>query len=149
VSPFVELAEKLGSFYVQLRNGRIQQVEMIYTGRIAKMDVKPITTAGIKGILSKIIQDPAHMVNAPLIAKERGIKVLETKVNQDHDAPGVVTMRITTDVGTGSVSGTVLSNGDKRIIAVDEYKIDLIPEGFVLMNFHKDQPGIVGKLGSI
>lgn len=149
VSPFVELAEKLGSFYVQLRNGRINQIEMIYTGRIGKRDVKPITTAGLKGILTGIIQDTANMVNASFIAKERGIKVWETKINQDQDAPGVVTMRVTTDRGTGSVSGTVLGESDKRIIAVDEYKIDLIPEGLVLMNFHKDQPGIVGKLGSI
>ena len=58
-------------------------------------------------------------------------------------------MRVITDKGSGFVSGTVIGEDDKRIIAVDEYKIDLIPEGLVLMNFHKDQPGIAGNLGSI
>lgn len=149
VHPFVELAEKLGSFYVQLRNGRIRQIEMIYTGRIAKKDVKPITTSALKGVLSVMLHDAANMVNAPLIAKERGIRVLETKVNHDQDAPGIVTMKVTTDKGIGSVSGTVTGELDKRIIAVDEYKIDIIPEGRVILNFHTDQPGIVGKLGSI
>ncbi|WP_422443994.1 phosphoglycerate dehydrogenase [Thermoanaerobacterium sp. DL9XJH110] len=149
IKPFIDLAEKMGSFYTQLRNGRIREVEMIYTGKIEKMDVKLVTTAGIKGILSNILQTQANLVNAPLIAKERGIKIIEKKIRQEQDAPGVVTMKVTTDKGEGLVSGTVTGNNEERIIAVDDYKIDLIPSGYVLITFHKDRPGIVGKVGTL
>lgn len=146
---FVELAEKMGAFYTQLRNGRIKEVEMIYTGKIERLDVKLVTTAGIRGILSNILQTPANFVNAPFLARERGIKIIEKKIKQDQDAPGVVTMKITTDKGIGWVSGTVQEKDDMRIISVDGYKIDLIPRGNVLVTFHKDRPGIVGKVGTL
>jgi len=67
----------------------------------------------------------------------------------DQDAPGTVTMKITTDKGVGSITGTVFGNDEQRIVAVDEYKIDLIPEGYALMSFHRDRPGIVGKVGTL
>lgn len=148
IKPFVELAEKMGSFYTQLKNGRISEVEIIYTGKIERADVKPITTAAIKGILSNILQYPANIVNAQFLAKERGIKIAEKKVSKEQDAPGVVTMKVATDKGIGSISGTVI-NGDKRIIAVDEYSIDLVPEGYVLISTHRDRPGIVGEVGTL
>lgn len=146
---FVELAEKMGSFYTQLRNGRISEVEMIYTGKLKELDVKLITTAGIKGILSNILQFPANLVNASLIAQERGIKIKESKISNSDYEQGTVTIKVTTDQGVGSVKGTVFGKDDKRIIAVDDYKIDLIPEGNVLITFHRDMPGIVGKVGSL
>jgi len=149
IRPFVDLAEKMGSLYTQLRNGRISEVEMIYTGKIEKMDVKLVTTAGIKGVLSNILQAPANLVNAPLLARERGIKIIEKKINQGQDAPGMVTMKVATDKGVGSVTGTVQAGADERIVAVDEYKIDLIPRGNILLTFHRDKPGIVGKVGTL
>ena len=149
IKPFMELAEKMGSIYTQLKNGRISEVEMIYSGKIAKYEVKPITTAGIKGILTNVLQYPATIVNAYFLAKERGINIIEKKESMDQDAPGTVTMKITTDKGVGSITGTVFGNDEQRIVAVDEYKIDLIPEGYALMSFHRDRPGIVGKVGTL
>jgi len=149
IKPYMELAEKMGSIFTQLKNGRISEVEMIYSGKIAKFDVKPITTAGIKGILTNILQFPANIVNAYFLAKERGIKIVEKTVSKEQDAPGTVTMKITSDKGVGSITGTVFGNDEQRIVAVDEYKIDLIPEGYALMSFHRDRPGIVGKVGTL
>ncbi|MCG1012913.1 phosphoglycerate dehydrogenase [Tepidanaerobacter sp. GT38] len=149
IKPFMELAEKMGSIYTQLKNGRISEVEMIYSGKVGKFDVRPITTAGIKGILTNILQIPANVVNAYFLAKERGIKIIEKKVSKDQDAPGTVILKITTDKGVGSITGTVFGKDEQRIVAVDEYKIDLIPEGFALMSFHRDRPGIVGEVGTL
>ncbi|NLZ53138.1 MAG: phosphoglycerate dehydrogenase [Thermoanaerobacteraceae bacterium] len=149
IKPFMELAEKMGSTYTQLKNGRISEVEMIYSGKIARFDVKPITTAGIKGILTNILQFPANVVNAYLLAKERGIKIIEKKVSKDLDAPGTVELKITTDKGFGSITGTVFGKDEQRIVAVDGYKIDLIPDGYALMSFHRDRPGIVGEVGTL
>ncbi|NLU11407.1 MAG: phosphoglycerate dehydrogenase [Tepidanaerobacter acetatoxydans] len=149
IKPFIELAEKMGSLYTQLKNGRISEVEMIYTGKITRFDVKPITTAGIKGILTNILEIPANLVNAYFLAKERGIKIIEKKISKDQDAPGTVILKITTDKGVGSVSGTVFEKNEQRIIAVDDYKIDLIPKGYALMSFHRDRPGIVGEVGNL
>lgn len=149
IKPFMELAEKMGSVYTQLKNGRISEVEMIYSGKVAQFDVKPITTAGIKGILTNVLQTPANIVNAYYLAKERGIKIIEKKVSKDQDAPGTVQMKITADKGVGSITGAVFGKDEQRIIAVDEYKIDLIPEGYALMSFHRDRPGIVGQVGTL
>lgn len=149
IKPFMELAEKMGSTYTQLKNGRISEVEMIYYGKVARFDVKPITTAGIKGILTNVLQFPANVVNAYFLAKERGIKIIEKKVSKDQDAPGTVKLKITTDKGIGSITGTVFGKDEQRIVAVDGYKIDLIPEGYALMSFHRDRPGIVGEVGTL
>jgi D-3-phosphoglycerate dehydrogenase len=148
IKPYVELAEKMGSFYVQLKNGRVSEVEMIYEGNLERMNVKPVTTAGIKGILSNILQFPANLVNAPYIARERGIKVAEKKICRDGEVADQVTLKVVTDKGEGYVTGTVLGTGEARIIAVDGYKIDLIPDGNILVTFHQDRPGIVGKVGN-
>ncbi|MGI6485800.1 MAG: phosphoglycerate dehydrogenase [Tepidanaerobacteraceae bacterium] len=149
VKPYIFLAEKMGDMYSQMKNGRIRELEMVYTGKAGKLNVKPITTAGIKGLLSNILQYPANMVNASLIAKERGIKIIEKKINTDQDAPGTIVMRVITDKGTGSITGTVMAKDDVRITAIDEYNLSLIPSGFVLITLHKDRPGIVGKVGSL
>lgn len=149
VKPYIFLAEKMGDMYSQMRNGRISEVEMIYTGKAEKLDIKPITTAGIKGLLSNFLQYPANMVNAPLIARERGIRIIEKKISSDPDVIGSITMKVISDKGTGSISGTVIGKEDARITAIDEYNIDLTPSGFVLITFHRDMPGIVGKVGTL
>ncbi|KXG78025.1 D-3-phosphoglycerate dehydrogenase [Fervidicola ferrireducens] len=149
ILPYIRLAEKMGCLYTQLKNGRIQEVEMIYGGRLANMDVKLVTTAGIKGLLSNILQVPANLINAPIIARDRGIKITEKKIKEDEDAPGTVTMRVTTDKEVGTISGCVFEKDSPRITGIDDYKIDLIPEGYVLITNHKDKPGIVGKVGTI
>lgn len=149
IKPFIELAEKMGSLYTQLKNGRISEVEMIYSGKVTKFDVKPITVAAIKGILTNMLEFPPNLVNAYLLAKERGIKISEKKVSEDQDAPGTITLQVTTDKGKSGISGTVFEKDEIRITAIDDYKIDLIPRGYALMSFHKDRPGIVGQVGSL
>ena len=104
IKPYIELAEKMGSLYTQLKNGRISEVEITYTGKVGRFDIKPITTSAIKGILTNVLQFPANSVNAYFLAKERGIKIIEKKVSKEQDAPGNVTMKITSDKGTGSIS---------------------------------------------
>jgi len=149
IQPYMTLAEKMGNFYIQLKNGRVSEVEMIYSGKIERMDVKLVTMSAIKGMLSRILQHPANLVNAGLLAKERGIKIVEKKISEDKDAPGQITMRVTTDKGMGSITGTVFSKDEIRITAVDGYKIDLIPEGYILLSYHQDAPGVVGKVGTL
>lgn len=149
ILPHIKLAEKMGCLYTQLKNGRLLEVEMTYGGRLANMDVKLITTAGIKGLLSHILQSPANLINAPIIARDRGIKITERKIREDGDAPGTVTMKVRTDRETGTISGCVFEKDNPRITGIDDYKIDLIPEGYVLITNHRDKPGIVGKVGTI
>jgi len=149
IQPYMTLAEKMGDFYIQLKNGRVSEVEMIYSGKIEGMDVKLVTMSAIKGMLSRILQHPANLVNAGLLAKERGIKIVEKKISENKDAPGQVIMKVTTDRGIGSITGTVFSKDDIRITAVDEYKIDIIPEGNILLSYHQDTPGVVGKVGTL
>ena len=114
IKPYIELAEKMGSLYTQLKNGRISEVEITYTGKVGRFDIKPITTSAIKGILTNVLQFPANSVNAYFLAKERGIKIIEKKVSKEQDAPGNVTMKITSDKGTRYFRNSHRKN-DQRI----------------------------------
>lgn len=149
IKPYIKLSEKLGLLYTQLKNGRIKEIELTFQGRIEKFDVNPITTSCIKGILSNILQYPANSVNAPIIARERGIKIIQKKISKDQDAPGVITMKVTSDKEISTIAGTIANEDEPRVISIDGYKIDLLPEGNVLITFHSDRPGIVGKVGTI
>ncbi len=149
IKPYMVLAEKMGKFYVQFKNGRINEIEMIYNGEISRFETKIITISALKGILSVFLQESINIVNAPVIAKERGIRIKETKSPEIENYNNLVTLKVKTDKTTGSVSGTIFAKNDPRIVKIDDFYIDLVPEGYVLLTSHRDQPGVVGRVGTI
>lgn len=149
LSPYVMLSEKLGRFYSQFRNGRVHKVEMVFKGKIADTKTSILTSAALKGLLNVILQEPVNLVNAQVVAKERNIKIIETKSSDVEDYGNLLILKVYTDKGEGEVGGTVFGNNDQRIVQIDEYKIDLIPEGNIILISHTDKPGMIGKVGSI
>jgi D-3-phosphoglycerate dehydrogenase len=151
LAPYTELAEKMGRFAIQTAGGRLSSVECIYGGDLAAYagSMKFVTRLALKGLLDPILQQPVNIVNAEFIAKERGITVSETVTQEASGFKNLVTIRIKTDKGEESVSGTVFFKGRSRIVAVGGYTMDLIPEGFVIVSRHLDKPGVIGRASTI
>jgi len=147
VRPYLVLAEKLGRFQGQLATGRIDEVNVEYAGVVAELDVAPITIAVLKGLLEPA-SDRVNMVNAPLIAQERGIKVIESKASRPTDFASGITVRL-----RGSeerlIAGAVFHGGQPRIVRIDGFMLEAIPEGPTLFLQNQDEPGVVGTVGRL
>lgn len=149
VRPFLDLAEKMGKFQAQMLNGRIKRVEVIYGGEVAKYELSPITTMLVKGILDPILQENVNFVNANIVARDRGIEVVQTSQDIDQNYNNIVTVKVVTDQGIRTLSGTLFLGNDPRIVSIDGYRIDAIPTGHMLVVPHLDKPGLIGKVGTV
>ncbi len=151
LQPYAQLAEKMGRFVTQIAGGRLSSVECIYGGDLSQYagSMKFVTRLALKGLLDPILQQPVNIVNADYIAKERGIAVSETVTQESSGFKNLITIRIRTDKGEESVSGSVFLKGRSRIVSVGSYTMDMIPEGHVLVSKHLDQPGVIGRAATI
>lgn len=149
IEPYLYIGEKIGSLQAQLCEGGIQQINIMFSGEVAEMDTKPITLAVLKGLLSVFIETGLNMVNAPIIAKERGITVLDTKSSETHDFASLISVEVITDKVSKVIQGALFGKKDARIVRVDEYHIEACPEGNMLVFSNIDAPGVIGKIGTI
>ncbi|MEE9608119.1 MAG: phosphoglycerate dehydrogenase [Myxococcota bacterium] len=145
--PYLVLGEKLGRFQGQLCPGSIDQIEIEYSGEAAEFDVTPITVTVLKGLLESVT-DRVNMVNAPTIAQERGIRVIESKSNRTIDFTSAISTRV---VGCLDrlVVGAIFHGGQPRIVRIDDFMLEAIPEGPTLLLHNHDQPGVVGAVGNV
>ena len=145
LKPFGELAERLGSLYVQLVGGRVADLELDFEGEVGERDVALLTAAAIRGLLAPFTEERINTVNARLLASGRGIKLSERRSPKpDSSYPSLVSLR----VGGFEVAGTVLF-GAPRVIRIEAFRVDLVPEGRFLVSRHADRPGVVGRFGTI
>ncbi len=149
IKPYLSLAEKLGLFVAQLLEGQLMQVDIHYSGQAAEIDTTPISIAVLKGLLTPILAEHVNFVNASVLAKERGIKVTESKSSTAAHYANLVQVDIRTDKKTSRVGGTVISREDTRIVMIDSYDVEAVPDGYLLLISNKDVPGIVGQIGML
>jgi D-3-phosphoglycerate dehydrogenase / 2-oxoglutarate reductase len=151
LQPYAQLAEKMGRFVTQIAGGRLASVECIYGGELSAYagSMKYVTRLALKGLLDPILQQPVNLVNADFIARERGISVSETVTQESSGFKNLITIRIKTDKGEETVSGSVFFKGRSRIVAVGGYTMDMIPEGYVIVSKHLDKPGVIGRASTI
>jgi D-3-phosphoglycerate dehydrogenase / 2-oxoglutarate reductase len=142
--PFMLLAEKLGRLYTQLTEGQIGPIELTVGGDAAAHETAPITTAVLKGILEATSDQKVNGVNAGVLAKARGLSVTEKRV---YDIPTYESL-VTLQVADTLVAGTV-EYGEPRIVQMNRYRVDLPASGIWLLARHRDQPGMIGKVGSL
>ena len=147
VGPYLGLGEKLGAFQGQLAQGRVDVVEVEYSGEVAELKVAPITIAVLKGILSPV-RESVNLVNASHVAQELGIKVIESKVARSKDFASAVTVKVT-GVVDRLVAGAVFHGDQPRIVRIDDFMLEAIPEGQTLLIHNHDQSGVVGHVGTI
>ncbi len=144
--PYVELAEKVGSFQGQLVEGHVTEVHIDYSGEVIEHNTAIVSIALQKGLIEPFLGETVSYVNAPLIARERGIKVLETKSSAVEDFTNLISVNVKTDRGEKRVAGTIFGTKDGRIVRIDNYHVDVVPSGYMLVISNQDKPGVIGAL---
>jgi len=148
LQPYLNLAEKLGSFAAQVFEGAITGVTIEYMGDASELNTAPVTIAALKGLLTPILEETVNFVNAPFIAKERGIEVKETKSAGAGDYQSMLAIRIKAKDKERYFAGTLFSKKDPRIVQIDNFAVEIMPEGIMLFIYNVDKPGVIGNLGS-
>jgi len=148
IRPYLDLAEKLGTFQAQLLAGAIQEVTLEYSGEILNHNVAPITVSLIKGLLDPILTETVNYINAPVLAKERGIRIIEVKSSETKDYTNLIALTVRTSKETSRTSGAVFGKNDPRIVRINEFSVEIAPEGYMLAVSNEDQPGVIGNLGT-
>lgn len=149
IEPYIKLSENLGKFLSQIISGGIKAIEIEVFGQIANYNLTPLTLAALNGVLRHVLDIDVNMVNAAVLAKERGILVKETKSTVSHDYTNLVVLTIRTEKGDSTISGNLLARSYPRIVNLDGMTLDIVPAGKMLVIRNIDQPGVIGRLGTV
>ncbi|MEV5032052.1 phosphoglycerate dehydrogenase [Sphingobium sp. LMC3-1-1.1] len=147
LKPYMALAEELGSLVGQLEGDRIQSVAVEVEGHAAELNQKPITAAVLAGLM-RVYSDTVNMVNAPFLAKERGLDVREVRHDREGDYQTLVRVTVKTENGDKSVAGTLFGNAQARLVELFGIKVEADLAGHMLYIVNQDAPGFIGRLGS-
>jgi D-3-phosphoglycerate dehydrogenase len=148
LTPFVRLAEQLGSFAGQLTETGLKGIRLEYSGDVAEMNTRALTAAALAGVLRPLLQT-VNMVSAPIMARERGIAVEEVRREQEGAYENYVRLTVTTDRQERSVAGTVFSNGRPRLIQIKGINMEAVLGPHMLYITNQDKPGFIGRLGTL
>ncbi|BDT14239.1 D-3-phosphoglycerate dehydrogenase [Limnospira platensis NIES-39] len=149
LKPYLQLAETLGNLVSQLVGGRVDFLDIRLQGDLANRDSKPVVVAALKGLLSQALRERVNYVNATIEAKERGIRVIETRDASVCDYTGSLHLEAKGSLGTHSVTGALLGDREIRVTNIDDFPINVPPTRYMLFTLHRDMPGIIGKIGSL
>ncbi|MEX0860817.1 MAG: phosphoglycerate dehydrogenase, partial [Cucumibacter sp.] len=147
LTPFVKLAEQLGSFAGQLTETAISDVRIEYEGAVAELNTRPLTAAAIAGLLKPLLAD-VNMVSAPVIARERGMQIETVNREQQGAYESYIRLTVTTENGPRGVAGTVFSDGKPRLIQVKGINMEAGLGASMLYVTNADKPGFIGRLGT-
>jgi len=148
VGPYVKLGEMLGSMHMQISKGSVEEVNIEYNGELAELNTSPITVAFLKGLFTPILQEKVNYVNAPMIAKERGIKVIESKSEDADDFINVLSIKVKTSEAENVLVGTVFGKNEPRLVRLNSFRLEFLPMGAMLLVQNYDKPGTIGALGT-
>jgi D-3-phosphoglycerate dehydrogenase len=149
LSPYLRLAEGLGNFAAQVFGKGLTGIKLEYGGDAVDLKHEPVTIAAIKGVLDPILQETVNFVNAPFIAKERGIETKVTTSSEAGDYHSILTLTLLDKEKTMSFSGTLYGRKEPRIISVDNFPVEILPEGDILVVYNNDKPGVIGGIGTL
>ncbi|MEF8850921.1 MAG: phosphoglycerate dehydrogenase [Haloarculaceae archaeon] len=148
IRPYLDLAETAGTIAVQLFDGRVSEIEVVYAGEIADEDVELVTASALQGVFEPLV-GAVNTVNATGIAESRGVDVTESKTRQSEDFRSLVTVRVSDGANEIAVSGTQFGDGESRIVRIDGYRVDAVPSGHMLVARNEDVPGVIGFIGTV
>jgi D-3-phosphoglycerate dehydrogenase len=147
--PYLTLGEKLGSLQVQMLATVPKEVHIEYGGDVTQYDVSPLTLAVLKGILTPVMESSVNYVNAPVVARERGIKVVESKSSRASDFASSITVKVKTKDRELEVEGAIFGSNNPRIVKINHFYLEAVPEGYILILHNRDVPGVVGAVGTL
>lgn len=150
LKPYMTLMEKLGKFHGQLADGAVSAVEVVYSGDIIEENTTPLIPALLQGLLSPILgSGQVNSVNARFIAEQRGIGIKEIKSTEVSGYASLITVTVQTEQGRHEIAGALFGKDTPRITRVDDFWVEMAPEGLFIVSYHEDTPGIVGSVGQI
>jgi len=147
--PYITLAEKMGAIASQIYEGSISEITLEFRGEAADINTEPVTIAAIEGILNPILEESVNFVNAPFIAKERGIEVKETRSEGSGDYQSMLVMRVKANGSEHEIAGTLYGKKEPRIVRIDNFPVEIIPDGIMLYIQNNDKPGVIGSIGTL
>jgi len=147
--PYTELASRMGQILSAITPGAVERVEATYRGAISELNVQPVTTYLLVGLLRPFLDQPVNVINAPVLARERGIEVRQVTSEKVRNFANVLEVTVQTERRRRTCSGTIFGNRYPRVIEIDGFRMELKPEGHVVILVNEDQPGVVGQYGSI
>ena len=148
VGPYLTLAEQMGTLQAQIIQGAPTEVGVDYYGDFKGIDLSPITTALLKGLLTPMVRDVVNFVNAHVLANERGIKVSETTSGAHDEYAYLITVKVVTTEGESVVSGTVYGKNKTRIVRINTFRLEMEPLGHMALINNLDVPGSIGEIGT-
>ncbi len=147
--PYLALAERMGSLQGQLGQKAPKELNIKYAGDFSGIDLTPVTTAALKGMLACFLKDAVNFINAPVIAKERQIKVIESRSAEAEDYNTLITLETVSAEGESTISGTIFGKFDPRIVRINDFRLEVVPEGHLILIHNEDKPGAIGSIGTV
>jgi D-3-phosphoglycerate dehydrogenase len=148
IAPYLQAATQAGSLATQLSSGQLEDVEIEYLGELADLDVTPIKSAVIRGLLAPVTDENVTLVNANIVAEQRGLKITERKGHYEGIYKDLIRVSLHTSKGRTGVSATVAHDGP-HLVEINDFWVDVSPgEGNLLLVENLDQPGMIGTIGS-
>ena len=147
--PYTELASRLGQILSIITPGALHRVEVVYRGAIADMNVSPVTTYLLVGLMMPHMDQPVNVINAPVLAQQRGVEVTQVTTSKIKEFANLMEVTVHTDQMRRSAIGTIFGNKFPRVINLDGYRMEMKPEGHVAVILNDDRPGVLGQYGSI
>jgi D-3-phosphoglycerate dehydrogenase / 2-oxoglutarate reductase len=150
MTPYLTMAERLASFHAQVLDGQVKKITLKYAGEVCEFPTNLLSVAAVKGLLSSMLSDTINFVNALVLAKERGIEIVETSTKETQDFTSTFAMEVETDKSVRQIVGTLIGKKrELRVVSVFGFHTDFVPEGHLLVFTHTDEPGIVGRMGTM
>ena len=149
IEPYFNLAEKMGKFLSQIIEGGIKEIQIDYLGEISNYKTGVIGSAFIKGFLSIQLEQGVNYINAMEVAKERNVKVEQTKRGDDEEYISAIRVKVITDKEERLLEGTLFSNKEARFVKVDKAYLEIAPSAYMLVFVNWDKPGTIGFLGTV
>jgi D-3-phosphoglycerate dehydrogenase len=149
LAPYFNLGEKLGRFAGKMAESAVQEIIVNYSGDLIDVDTSPLTRHIVKGVLVNHLAEEVNIVNAMHMAKLREVNVVVQSASTSKTFTNLVTVTLKTKKEEKTVAGTLLSGYGERIVQIDQYPVDIAPEGTMLLISHNDKPGIIGRVGTL
>jgi D-3-phosphoglycerate dehydrogenase len=149
LQPYFLLGERMGMFLSQMADTAPQEIVVNYSGELAEVDTAPLTRYIVKGVLSQHLGSDVNIINAMHMAKIRDVNIIREKSSTSKGFTNLITVTLRSGKTERSIAGTLLNGYGPRIVKIDQYPVDVSPEGNILLVAHTDKPGIIGRLGSV
>jgi len=148
VKDYMQLAENIGELAQQIVEGNLKSIEIIAKGKLATLDISPLETAIVKGVFSSFT-DGVNYVNAPILAKQKGIGITTSKSETSGDYIGLITVKLITNISEAIISGALIAENIKRIVKIDQYDTSIEPEKHMLLVPHENKPSMIAKVATV